>query len=62
MNKRGKTDMCETIVRCPMCPNHCDVRRLRCIRGRQWQARQRARMVTNSVQKTEKTTQKTEQK
>ncbi|MBQ4343224.1 MAG: hypothetical protein IJC38_04995 [Erysipelotrichaceae bacterium] len=54
--------MCETIVRCPMCPNHCDVRRLRCIRGRQWQARQRARMVTNSVQKTEKTTQKTEQK
>lgn len=54
--------MSETVVRCPMCPNHCDVRMLRCIRGRQWQTRQRARIVTNSVQKTEKITQKTEQK
>ena len=41
--------MSENIVRCPMCPNHCDVRMLRCIRGRQWQMRQRARMANQSV-------------
>ncbi len=45
--------MSETVVRCPMCPNHCDVRMLRCIRGRQWQMRQRARMASNSELKTE---------
>ena len=41
--------MRENIVRCPMCQNHCDVRMLRCIRGRQWQMRQRARMAKQNV-------------
>ena len=43
--------MSETIVRCPMCPNHCDVRMLRCIRGRQWQMRQRNRAANNMAQR-----------
>ena len=41
--------MSEKIVRCPMCPNHCDVRMLRCIRGRQWQMRQRAKAMSQPV-------------
>ena len=41
--------MSETVTRCPMCPNHCDVRMIRCIRGRQWQMRQRAKMANQTV-------------
>ena len=48
--------MSETIVRCPMCPNHCDVRMLRCIRGRQWQMRERNKKLreAQNVEKTRK--------
>lgn len=53
--------MSETIVRCPMCPNHCDVRMLRCIRGRQWQIREKRRKLTSSALKNVEVPQKTDQ-
>ncbi|MBR5289733.1 MAG: hypothetical protein IKU28_01930 [Erysipelotrichaceae bacterium] len=53
--------MSETVTRCPMCPNHCDVRMIRCIRGRQWQMRQRAKMANQTVPQPEAKSEKTEE-